>query len=82
MKYGVLAITVSLVCGCAAVPRATPPKPALSVFVVAHPDDWQLFMNPAAFHAMNDPHGKAVFVHVSPVTPRPASRHLITSRAR
>ena len=48
-------------------PRETPPPPtpALSVFVVAHPDDWQLFMNPDAFHAMNEPHEKAVFVHVS-----------------
>jgi len=64
MRYGVLA-ALSLICGCADIPRETPPKPALSVFVVAHPDDWQLFMNPAAFHAMNEPQGKAVFVHVS-----------------
>lgn len=64
MKYGALA-TLLLISGCANVPRETPPTPALSVFVVAHPDDWQLFMNPAAFHAMNEPHEKAVFVHVS-----------------
>jgi LmbE family N-acetylglucosaminyl deacetylase len=54
-----------MISGCAGLPRQTPPVPALSVFVVAHPDDWQLFMNPAAFHAMNEPHEKAVFVHVS-----------------
>jgi hypothetical protein len=60
-----------LVCGCAGVPReaprtpAAPPAPTLSVFVVAHPDDWQLFMNPDAFHAMNEAHEKAVFVHVT-----------------
>ena len=51
MKFGILAAALSLICGCATVPPATPPKPTLSVFVVAHPDDWQLFMNPAAFHA-------------------------------
>ena len=65
MKYGLLAAALSLICGCAALPRETPAKPALSVFVIAHPDDWQLFMNPASFHAMNEPHEKAVFVHVS-----------------
>lgn len=64
MKYGALAALL-LISGCAGFPRETPPTPALSVFVVAHPDDWQLFMNPAAFHAMNEPHEKAVFVHVS-----------------
>jgi hypothetical protein len=64
MKYGALAALL-LICGCASLPRETPPTPALSVFVVAHPDDWQLFMNPDAFHAMNEPQEKAVFVHVS-----------------
>jgi hypothetical protein len=64
MKLGYLTALI-LIAGCAGVPRETPPAPALSVFVVAHPDDWQLFMNPAAFHAMNEPHEKAVFVHVS-----------------
>ena len=65
MRYGAFVAALLLVCGCAGLPRATPPTPTLSVFVVAHPDDWQLFMNPAAFHAMNEPHEKAVFVHVS-----------------
>jgi hypothetical protein len=71
MKFVTLATAV-LICGCAVVPRETSapaptptPTPTLSVFVVAHPDDWQLFMNPAAFHAMNQPHEKAVFVHVT-----------------
>src|SRR5688500_19005663 len=64
MRYGAVAALL-LICGCAGLPRATPPSAALSVFVVAHPDDWQLFMNPAAFHALNEPHEKAVFVHVS-----------------
>jgi LmbE family N-acetylglucosaminyl deacetylase len=65
MKYGALAALILTSAGCANLPRETPLTPALGVFVVAHPDDWQLFMNPAAFHAMNDPHEKAVFVHVS-----------------
>jgi LmbE family N-acetylglucosaminyl deacetylase len=64
MKYVAL-VALLLISGCESLPRETPPTPALSVFVVAHPDDWQLFMNPAAFHAMNEPHEKAVFVHVS-----------------
>jgi hypothetical protein len=66
MKYGALAL-LSLISGCTSVPRSTPtaPAPAVSIFVVAHPDDWQLFMNPDAFHAMSDARGKAVFVHVS-----------------
>lgn len=52
--------------GCAGAPRqATTPTPVVSIFVVAHPDDWQLFMNPAAYRAMDEPHEKAVFVHVT-----------------
>lgn len=61
-------VVLVLMAGCAPVPRKSPPAaptPTLSVFVVAHPDDWQLFMNPDAFHAMNQPHEKAVFVHVT-----------------
>ena len=68
MKYGAL-VAMLAISGCANLPREAPPAPApaptLSVFVVAHPDDWQLFMNPDAFHAMDEPHEKAVFVHVS-----------------
>lgn len=67
MKYLALACLLALA-GCANVPREAPVKPgapAVSIFVVAHPDDWQLFMNPDAFHAMDAPNEKAVFVHVS-----------------
>jgi hypothetical protein len=64
MKY-VATAALLMLSGCASLPPETPPTPTLSVFVVAHPDDWQLFMNPDAFHAMNEPHEKAVFVHVS-----------------
>ncbi len=65
MRYGALAALMLTLAGCESLPRETPPTPALSVFVVAHPDDWQLFMNPDAFHAMDNPQEKAVFVHVS-----------------
>ncbi len=65
MKHGVLAALALFAAGCAGVPRETTPTPTLSVFVVAHPDDWQLFMNPAAFRAMDEAHEKAVFVHVT-----------------
>jgi hypothetical protein len=65
MKHGALVALALITAGCVTPPPRTPPTPTLSVFVVAHPDDWQLFMNPAAFHAMNEPHEKAVFVHVS-----------------
>jgi hypothetical protein len=64
MKYAAVAV-LSLLTGCAGLPRETPRKSVVSVFVVAHPDDWQLFMNPAAFHAMTEPLDKAVFIHVS-----------------
>jgi hypothetical protein len=64
MKY-LPFVALLLISGCVTPPPKSPPPPSLSVFVVAHPDDWQLFMNPAAFHAMNEPHEKAVFVHVS-----------------
>jgi len=68
MKYVALAALL-LISGCTTFPLDKAPQaaptPTLSVFVVAHPDDWQLFMNPDAFHAMDEPHEKAVFVHVS-----------------
>src|SRR5262245_7062526 len=67
MKYVAL-VALLVISGCTGLRRERPPLkhvPVLSVFVVAHPDDWQLFMNPAAFRAMNEPYEKAVFVHVS-----------------
>lgn len=65
MRYVAGAALILGLAGCASVPPTMPPAPTLSVFVVAHPDDWQLFMNPDAYHAMDEPHEKAVFVHVS-----------------
>lgn len=44
---------------------ATPSPPVVSVFAVAHEDDWQLFMNPEAYRAMDEPQEKAVFIHVT-----------------
>lgn len=60
-----------LLAGCAGMPAGeaarTPrlPSPMVSVFIVAHEDDWQLFMGAAAFHGMDEPGEKAVFVHVT-----------------
>lgn len=42
-----------------------PSPPVVSIFTVAHEDDWQLFMNPEAYHAMDEPQEKAVFIHVT-----------------
>jgi hypothetical protein len=42
-----------MISGCSSLPRQKTPVPALSVFVDAHHDDWQLFKNTSAFHAMN-----------------------------
>jgi hypothetical protein len=56
-----------LIVGCVSPPPA-PPQPSppmVSVFAVAHQDDWQLFMNPAAYHGMDEPQEKAVFIHVT-----------------
>lgn len=60
----------ALTSACALAPAETPGaggarKPSVSVFTVAHQDDWQLFMNPEAYHAMNEPGEKAVFIHVT-----------------
>jgi hypothetical protein len=30
----------------------------VSIFTVAHQDDWQLFMNPEAYHSMDEPQEK------------------------
>ena len=66
MRFAAIVVLTLILSGCVTPPREEmPPSPTLSVFVIAHPDDWQLFMNPAAFHAMNEAHEKAVFVHVS-----------------
>jgi hypothetical protein len=58
-----------LASACASAPIDTasrpPSPPTVSVFAVAHQDDWQLFMNPEAYHAMNEPQEKAVFIHVT-----------------
>ncbi len=37
----------------------------LNVFVSAHPDDWQLFMNPNAFHSLDSIQDKTVFLHIT-----------------
>lgn len=54
----------------AAVPSAmakepVPAPPKVSFYFAAHQDDWQLFMNPSAFHDVTDRKNKAVFVHLT-----------------
>ncbi|WP_346881171.1 discoidin domain-containing protein [uncultured Algibacter sp.] len=36
-----------------------------SVYVAAHPDDWQLFMNPNAYNSLKTPNEKVVFLHTT-----------------
>lgn len=36
-----------------------------SFYFAAHPDDWQLFMNPSAFKDVTAPATKAVFIHLT-----------------
>ena len=58
---------ITLASACTSIPSGPrpPSPPMVSVFAVAHQDDWQLFMNPDAYHAMNEPQEKAVFIHVT-----------------
>lgn len=35
------------------------------VYVSAHPDDWQLFMNPNAYFDLQTPENKVVFLHIT-----------------
>jgi len=67
--FGMTLMIAALASACALAPAqntpAGPAKPSVSVFTVAHQDDWQLFMNPEAYHAMNEPGEKAVFIHVT-----------------
>ncbi|SDB63074.1 GlcNAc-PI de-N-acetylase [Flavobacteriaceae bacterium MAR_2010_188] len=37
----------------------------LNVFVSSHPDDWQLFMNPNAYHSLDSLQNKTIFLHVT-----------------
>ncbi|WP_410005999.1 discoidin domain-containing protein [Aequorivita nionensis] len=36
-----------------------------SVYVVPHPDDWQLFMNPNAYHSIKGVNEKVIFLHIT-----------------
>jgi len=64
-----LACNAAILGACATTTDSETPKPeywpSVNVFVVAHQDDWQLFMNPEAFHSMDEPQEKAVFVHIT-----------------
>lgn len=37
----------------------------LEVYVSAHPDDWQLFMNPNAYKSVENQENKVVFIHTT-----------------
>src|SRR6186713_3326491 len=37
----------------------------VSFYFAAHQDDWQLFMNPSAFHDVANPKAKTVFIHMT-----------------
>ncbi len=37
----------------------------LEVYVTAHPDDWQLFMNPNAYKSVKNPENKVIFLHTT-----------------
>jgi GlcNAc-PI de-N-acetylase len=37
----------------------------INFYIVAHPDDWQLFMNPTAYNSLQGPGKKAVFIHTT-----------------
>ncbi len=67
MKRNLVAALALLVPACASTPQSPPPPspPMVSVFTVAHQDDWQLFMNPEAYRGMDEPQEKAVFIHVT-----------------
>lgn len=36
-----------------------------SIYVSAHPDDWQLFMNPNAYHSVKNYDEKVIFIHTT-----------------
>lgn len=69
LKRALATVLALLGSACAATPpvsEAPPPSPpVVSVFAVAHEDDWQLFMNPEAYHAMDESQEKAVIIHVT-----------------
>lgn len=69
LKTMFLAAAGLLAAGCSSVTAAPARDPhasaGVSIFVVAHQDDWQLFMNPEAYKRMDEPGEKAVFVHVT-----------------
>ena len=69
IKHVLSGVLLAAAGACASAPTApeapTPSPPMVSIFTVAHQDDWQLFMNPEAYHGMDEPQEKAVFIHVT-----------------
>ncbi len=58
MKY-------SLLLACIFISSSTGFAQSTSVFVAAHPDDWQLFMNPNAYHTVADTNHTVIFLHIT-----------------
>ncbi len=57
MLYGLLSLAAPLV--------AVAAPPSTSFFVVAHADDWQLFMNPNAYRDLRNANARTVIVHTT-----------------
>jgi hypothetical protein len=55
----------ALLLGLAPVSAANSVADKVSFYFAAHEDDWQLFMNPAAFEDVNGAASKTVFIHVT-----------------
>jgi hypothetical protein len=56
---------LALLLGLAPVNAANSGADKVSFYFAAHEDDWQLFMNPAAFEDVNGAASKTVFIHVT-----------------
>ena len=63
MRFNALLLLVFCTGSCLAQPNKQPPDSLiLNVFLSAHPDDWQLFMNPNAYKAV-EAGGPVLFIH-------------------
>lgn len=70
LKHTLIAVAALAASACVTSPPAPagsqpPSPPAVSVFAVAHQDDWQLFMNPTVYRSMDEAQNKAVIIHVT-----------------
>ena len=61
----ITAYVLALLLGPAPASAANADTSKVSFYFAAHEDDWQLFMNPAAFDDVSGAAGKTVFIHVT-----------------